>query len=321
MAKKVHYFNIFITKEGKRTSYKLNHIFDKYINPLQDDKKLKICNGKPLALNNYILPSTNEGGKQGNRRTIAMADYRNKKPFQGKKGTADRKNIEGDVLDVTRAVIFPDEYLMVVEYNHTGCRAKGICEYIERFLPEEQDLKCEFKQIQRNDILDKVLNSTHIKSINVTLDTTVTGVVDNFFDYEAVEEREKTSMFAQLMKQSIDTSKQIDSSIAMFGFKEGRKRNKMAYKDIVKFISLIDLASEAVQSVQVKYIDPDTNKEMTKNLKTEAFIEDEINEIDEIGVLGDEFIRDEILNLYESKGKEIKSKYKDFGSLVNIDIR
>ncbi|EAF5461930.1 TPA_asm: hypothetical protein GYS69_13295 [Listeria monocytogenes] len=320
MSKKVHYFNIFITKDGKRTTYKLNHIFDHLIYPLRDEMKLKICEGKTFALNNYILPSSTEGGEQGKRRTIAMADYKNKKPFQGKKGTADRKNINGDVLDVTRAVIFPSEYLLAVEYNHNGCKAKGISKYIERFLPEDSNLKCEIKQIQRDDILDKVLRSKHIQSVYVTLDTTITGTFDNFFDFKTDEKKKKTSIFTTLMEKSFDTSKQIDSSIAVFGFGEGRSRNRMVYKEIINFIDMIDLNNDAIKNLKVRYYDPDTNEKMEKDLKTDAYIEDTINEIEEIDVQADETIRDEIIAVYEKRGKEIKKKYKSYGDLINIDI-
>ncbi|MBC1247333.1 hypothetical protein [Listeria booriae] len=318
MEKTVHYYNIFITKNGKRTSYKLNHFFDKLIYPLKDDKKLKICSKKSIALNKYIMPDAKIGGNEANIRTMAFAEYRNDKPFLGKKGTSRREDIPDDVLEVTRCVLFPNDFLIAVEYNHKGCKAGHIVTYIERFFPADQDLSIEIKQVQQNNILDKVLKSNKITSLMVHLDTSHTGVVDSLYGYAKDEERKKVSMFSQIAKKSVKTADKIGANIAMFGFSKGRRKGLIEKKDIIKFISLLDLNNPALTNLTVTFVDPDTNTPQTKNLKTEAFIADII--YTDKDSPGDELMRDEIMALYNGKRDALKKMHSRFKPLINIEL-
>ncbi|MBK2004175.1 hypothetical protein JI641_14420 [Listeria ivanovii subsp. londoniensis] len=318
MAKKIHYYNIFVTKKGEKSTYKLNHIFDKFIYPLDEQMKLKNCKTKPISLNNYLMPDLGIGGREGNFRTMAFADYRDDKPYLGEKGTNKREEIEDDVFEVTRSVIFPDDYLIAVEYNHAGCKAGHVAEYIRRFLPTDQDLDIEIIQIQQNDMLNKVLRSNSIKEIMVTIDASIAGVLDGLYDFKAKEEEKKSPIFTQIVEDSVDTAKEIGASKAVFGFGQGRKKNVIKQKEIISFINLLDINNPSLINLTVTFIDPDTHEKIVKNLKTESFIEDEICE----GSFtpGDENVRDEIIDSYNKRGASVKNKYKDFPSLININI-
>ncbi|MEE9724883.1 hypothetical protein [Listeria seeligeri] len=318
MTKKVHYYNIFVTKDGERTTYKLNHIFDQFIYPLDDQCKIKNCNTKPISLNNYLMPDFSVGGREGNFRTIAFADYRDEKPFLGEKGTDKREEIKEDVLEVTRSVIFPDDYLIAVEYNHRGCKAGHVAEYIRRFLPPEQDLDIEIIQIQQNNMLNKVLRSNSIKEIMVTVDASMDGVLNNFYDFKAKEVEGKEPLITQILKDSVSTAKGIGANKAVFGFGQGKKKNLIEQKEIIKFISLLDINNPSLLNLTVTFIDPDTKAKLVKNLKTESFIEDEICE--ENASPGDEVVRDEIIDSYNKRGNSVKNKYKDYNELKNINI-
>lgn len=318
MGKKIHYYNIFVTKKGEKTTYKLNHIFDKFIYPLDEQVKLKNCNTKPISLNNYLMPGLGIGGREGNFRAMAFADYRDDKPYLGQKGTNKREEIKDDVFEVTRSVIFPDDYLIAVEYNHIGCKAGHVAEYIRRFLPINQDLDIEIIQIQQNDTLNKVLRSKSIKEIMVTIDASVAGVLNGLYDFKAKEKENKTSLLENLTKDSVNTAKEIGANKAVFGFGQGKKKNVIKQKEIISFIKLLDFNNPSLINLTVTFIDPDTNDKVVKNLKTESFIEDEICE--GYSTPGDEIIRDEVIESYKKRGANVKDKYKDFPNLLNIDI-
>lgn len=316
MAKKINYFNIFVKAGKDLTSYKLHNIFDKFISSIDEEQKLKNCSDKSISLNNYIIPDISIGGKQGNYRTIAMAEYRDDKPYAGKKGTSERKNIPDDVFEITRALLVPDEYLMIVEYNHRGCKAAHIGQYIKKFLPDEE-FEIVLKQVQQDDVLDKVFKSPNITSLEITIDASITGVVNNLYDYRG----DNKPVFVQLTEKSIQTAKDIDANTATFGFSKGQKAGKISHKDIINFIRMMDLNNDGLKKFSVTFIDPDTNKKRNVNLKSEAFISDSIEELEHITSReADEFMRDELLRVYNQKGNEVKSKYKTFGPLKNIDI-
>lgn len=316
MGKRVNYFNVFVKEGEDLTSYKLHNVFDKFIYLIAEEQKLKNCSEKSIALNNYIIPDSSTGGRQGDYRTVAMAEYRDDKPYTGKKGTSERKDIPGDVFEITRALLVPDEYLMIIEYNHRGCKASHIGQYIKKFLLDEK-LEVVVKQVQQDDILDKVLKSPNITSLEIAIDASITGVVNNLYNHRGDDK----SVFFHLTQKSVQTAEDIGANTATFGFSKGRKAGKISHKDIITFIHMMDLNNDGLKKLSVTFIDPDTNKERNVNLKTEAFISDSIEELEGISSIeADEYMRDELLRIYSQKGKEVKSKYKTFGPLKNIDI-
>lgn len=247
MSKTIHFYNCFLKNNGMRTTINLSTFLDRvYLtDPNEKFRQLKVGE---MSLPDMIQPNPTDVNTFQNR-SVGIAKYREKKPYTGQKRTDQTNVITADVLEMTGVVAIPQEYLLLIEYNHYGARPAHIQAYLNSYLPKtDADLwEVELIPIQPERGFDDVLESDEIRSIEFKMNLQI--------PLPRIEANEgEISILGELLQLSRDAHESFGANTATICFGNGRSRQEtINANDLINLLQTLDLDSEVFESIKVKY--------------------------------------------------------------------
>lgn len=276
MSKTIHFYNCFITHNGNRTTINLSDFLDAVYLKDPNDKFRNLRAGE-MSLPDMIEPDPNDVNTYQNR-SVGVAKYRDKKPYTGQKRTDQANIITQDVLELTSMTAIPNEYLLIIEYNHYGARPSHIQSYLDSFLPkgEGDRWEVEFIPIEPERGIGDVLGSNDIRYIEFKLNLQVPmpGV-------EAINA--DVSLIGDVLGLARSAREGFGANTATVCFGNGRNRQEtINAEQLIELIRVLDLDSDAFESVKVRYKSPTTRNVEFIDLKNAGILKRVIME-EEIG--------------------------------------
>ncbi|MCT6924506.1 DUF6731 family protein [Metasolibacillus sp.] len=263
MATTIQFFNVFLKNNRGYTSISVSDFLDGIIS-LDEGKRYVHNSHGEYSLIEMLLPNMNPNNNSMDR-LVGFANYRDKKPFTGRRGTDEKKEIAGDVLELTTCLFIPDYHLAVIEYNHFGARPKHIERYLNAFLPTSGGWYFEMIPIETEGSFQKIRSSNDIRGIEIKLDL-MTGL-SNLFNSEG----NKIQSITSAINSTAESFREIGANIATINLGQGRYRNSpMEFDELINFLQAIDMENDNIASVKVKYRNPTSGKLETADLKNEG---------------------------------------------------
>lgn len=270
MSKTVYFYNCYINNNGEKTNISLTQLLDRII-VLQENQRYKEFNNGAFSIIHMNIPDPASQNFQD--RTIAIASYRDRKPFLGTRGEDRAEEINDDVLEMTTCLFIPTYDMVMIEYNHYGCRPKNIEKYLSSFLPstEENNWNVELIEIEPELGITDIRESNDIKKIELQLDLTTNArrqVLSN-------QQNETVSIFENLINQTVNVQNQFGGNVGTITLGNGRKReNQLDRRMIIELLNSLDLESDLFAAVKVTYKSPSRRKVITQDLKNQGVFKD-----------------------------------------------
>ncbi|WP_144499785.1 DUF6731 family protein [Bacillus sp. FDAARGOS_235] len=273
MSRSIQYYNCFLTLNGEKTDTNISDFLDAIIvvDPPQRFKRTKYG---PSAMIHMAPPVMDPRDPRFSNRRISVGKYRDRnKPYLGTMGTDRAIPIQDDVLELTSCVFIPEHYMVLIEYNHHGCRPTNIENYFNSFLPNNPQNQWAFELIPIQTTLGMrdIEQSNDIRNIEFKLDL-VTGERRNIFR-NGMEEQENTSLIGNIINTTVDSHLDFGANTASIAFGNGRQRlDVIQSQRLIELIRTLDFESEIFESVKVRYKSQTTNKVEDIDLKNEGVL-------------------------------------------------
>lgn len=264
MSNTIYFYNVFITKDGQKTTISVPDFLDSIIVLGEKNRFIKNSYGE-FSMIEMLPPNNNYDGNTLDR-VVGFAQYREKKPFSGQKGTDKRNEIKDDIFELTTSLFIPSYHLMVTEYNHFGARPNHIEHYLNSFLPIDKGWCIEFVPIKVEDSLNSVLKAQEIKSIEIKLD--LGSYHSNLFEKIPQKIQSITSAISNVAGEFKKTGAQVATIV----LGQGRKKEQLELKQILLLLEVLETESDAIASVKVKYIANGEKKAQEVNLKNSGIL-------------------------------------------------
>ncbi|WP_264737296.1 DUF6731 family protein [Cytobacillus firmus] len=273
MSKTVYYYNCYITYNGEKTTIPLTQLLDNLIG-LQENQRYKEFNNGSFSLIHMNFPDPNSQNFQD--RTVAIASYRERKPFLGTRGIDRADEIDDDVLEMTTCMFIPTYDMVMIEYNHFGCRPRNIEVYLSSFLPKDEDNSwaVELIEIEPELGLTDIRESNDIRKIELQLDLTTNSrrqIVRH-------QQQEPVSIFANLISRTVDVQNQFGGNVGSIILGNGRKKENLLDRQmIIELLNSLDLESDLFAAIKVTYYSPNRRRVITQDLKNQGVLKDVID--------------------------------------------
>lgn len=301
MTTKLLYFNAFICKNGLKTNYPIEVFLDDMMT-----KKTAVTRYKDLKSGSYTMnkmrPPVQE--KETKNRTVWVGKYREKKPFQGLKRSDVVNPIPGDVFEPATFLFIPGSQLVVMDYNHIGCKDKGLCDYFNSFLRNsdglnEDEPRWSFELIALKDKkgFDLIEASDQIKSIQIEFLTT-----SSYLPELVKKEAENKTLIEELIGDTVNVATKVGANVTTLTLKQSRYKNKMKVNLLTSMLAALDLNSEGIISVKVSFVNKNTRKMEYIDLKHDGLASDFILEGDNSN--GFEYLASNISEFYYGIGNK-----------------
>lgn len=275
MSTTIQFFNCFLTRNGNKTNVSVADFLDGIIS-LEETTRYLENNYGAYSLLEMLMPNLNPNQNSLDR-IVGFANYRDKKPYLGNRGTDQMDEITGDILELSTCLFIPTYHLAVIEYNHFGARPRHIERYLNSFLPKNEDDYWDFEliPIETSTTIHDIRESADIRNVEIKLD--LLSSETNIF--EEVETPE--SITYQMLSQSIEAYREVGANIATISLGQGRHRsNPMEFTTLINLLNALDLESDIFASVKVRYKSLRTRKVETADLKNEGLLKRVIMEND-----------------------------------------
>jgi len=276
MSTTIHFYNCFLRHNGNITNNSVSDFLDGVIS-LDEGQRFVDNELGEYSLIEMIMPTQNPNNNQLDR-IVGFANYRDKKPFLGTRGTDQKQEINGDILELTTALFIPYYHLAIIEYNHFGARPKHIERYLNQFLPKEDGnhWDFEFMQIETQNSFNDIRQSNDIRNIELKLD--LLSNQTNIFEEDVAQE----SITYRLLNSPIQAYRDFGANVATISLGQGRhKSNPMDFDTLLSLLQVIDLESDVFASVKVRYHSPTARRLVTADLKNEGVLKKVILENEE----------------------------------------
>ncbi|KZD35262.1 DUF6731 family protein [Bacillus cereus] len=287
MSKTIHYYNCFITQNGVKTNISLTNLLDDLI-VINPQMLFKSTNFGNISLIDMKLPDPNSPTFQN--RTVTFGKFRDQKPFLGNMGTRRADEIVDDVLELTTAVFIPNSNLVMIEYNHHGCRPVHLQHYLSHFLPsdENESWMVEFVKIEPPLGFNDVRHSPKINSIEFTLNL-IAPAPNNFLDNQ-----EDESLILNILRPTLESHAAFGANKATITFSNGRIRREVMHPErLIELVAALDYdENDVFESIKVKYDSPATGNSEHIDLKNAGVLKRIIMQNDDH--TGWEYIGDQI---------------------------
>lgn len=271
MKRKVYYYNPYIEINGQKTDIPFFRLLDYVYTLTPADKHRNVRTGE-YSLIKMRNPANNLHG-DFNDRSVCLADYREKKPKIGERGSNRYEDIDDDVIESTNFFYQYSSNLLVMEYNHYGAKALQFESYMSSFLPvdEHNAWSVILEEIPAEIGLQDVLDSNNIKSLELKLD--LSRAQQRLF----VEENHPQSITLNAIENVANSQSEIGGNVAMVFFGNGRKKeNHLQTEEVKNIIRSLDLESETYINIRVNYLSPALGKKNEIDLKNVHILKDEV---------------------------------------------
>ena len=138
----IQYFNVFLCRNGEKTNYDLSKLIDKIRVSSPVERTVKLGSQHTMFMNNSRNPSSSRTSGSSldgleylpRNRTVWIGKYRSEKPYEGKIGEEEIKQIDGDLFEPSVCLIIPTSYLFLMERKFLGPSINQIGEYLSSFI-------------------------------------------------------------------------------------------------------------------------------------------------------------------------------------------
>ena len=138
----IQYFNVFLCRNGEKINYDLSKLIDKIRVSSPVERTVKLGSQHTMFMNNSRNPSSSRTSGSSldgleylpKNRTVRIGKYRSEKPYEGKIGEEEIKQIDGDLFEPSVCLIIPTSYLFLMERKFLGPSINQIGEYLSSFI-------------------------------------------------------------------------------------------------------------------------------------------------------------------------------------------
>lgn len=299
MTTRLLYYNAFICKNGKKTNFPISKFLDYLMTSKTPEDRYKDLKNGSYTMNKMRPP--NQEKESGNR-SVWVGKYREKKPFSGQRKTDIVNPIAGDVFEPATCLFIDSSHLLVMEYNHVGCKDKGLVEYFNSFLHNSSGLDdsnpqwtFELEPLKNGKGLDVISHSSQIKAVSIDFLTK-----SSFLSELVKEDAQNKGIIEELVGNTINVAKKVGASVTTLSLKQSRFKDKMDINILTALLASLDLSSQGIVSVKVTYKNSQSKKTETIDLKHEGLLSDIILEGDNSN--GFEFIASNLSEYYYGLG-------------------
>lgn len=301
LSRTIYYYNIYITRNGRKTDIPLESLIDAII-PMTDTGKF--WNIKKLSL---LFAKQIDASHPINclNRSIGIAKYRDSyKPYTGRIGTNIANPINDDVIEFTNFFYIGQHRQIAMEYNHFGSRHNEIAAYLSSFLPkggagDYWDVVLE--PIETSVGVTDVRNAEKVFSVEFTIDCT--HEIDRTFETE--------SFFGDFIEKTINSHNEFGANVATVRFGNGRKRiDVIEANQLVRLLNHLNFEDDVFASVKVDYLSPTTGRRESIDLKNQNILKSIIMEGDT--ATGYEYILDQMEVKYTTDNRPGSTAFRQF---------
>lgn len=232
----------------KHNNKVINTYLDSILEKIESNSRennLRNINNYPTIVNKYNKDFNNSNQKGG----IIYKYRENYKPYIGDLNNNNITPIDKTIVETTTFLYDTNIKCICLEYNKEGTSEKEFKHYFESFLPENYSLELETVYNQTD--LDKVLNSSQIRSLELKLN--LNSNENDIFSEGIEKDQNIKDLFSGLMNGCIDAGNNLEANFAYWKFDLGRFKGSFNFQSFQKIMEIFNIDSEKIESMKVKF--------------------------------------------------------------------
>lgn len=320
----IQYFNVFLCRNGEKTNYDLSKLIDIIRVSSPVERTVKLGSQHTMFMNNSRNPlSSRTSGSSldgleylPRNRTVWIGKYRSEKPYEGKIGEEEIKQIDGDLFEPCVCLIIPTSYLFLMERKFLGPSINQIGEYLSSFIKSnDPNIKysVKFEPMKTDSLKPLIEASESIKSIVIQIKNEGFQLSSLFPN---INDSNKT-LLEKLFGNMIEVSEELDINTTTVAFKKSRYKREMDIKRIDGILKLLNSSDKNLISAKVEFLNPETHRFDEVDLKKDGFYI-----LEKTSLKTEDF--DKLANLmtehyYNDQNRNKDLYYTAFGSLLSVE--
>lgn len=321
---KIQYYNVFLCKNGERTDFDMSLLVDFIASKNNQERTVRLGSQNILFLNRLRkikigqdadgTTLTNHEFLKGNR-SFWLGKFRNEKPYEGKVGTDEIKEIDGDLFEPSMCLLIPSAHLFLLERKFLGPSIKQIEEYFEEFIKSKipnTNFTVRFEPITKETLRNLLPASESIKSITIQIKNEGFQLSNLF---PSAQGNSKT-LLEKLFGNMIEVSEELDINTTTIVFKKGRFKREMSIGKIDNILKLMNAEDKNLISAKVTFKNPITHAIDSFDLTTDGFYvtEKTSRKYERFEVLADLMTE----HYYDDEKGSKNMEYLKFGNLLPL---
>lgn len=267
---RVAFYNVFMEEEIVEENKSHNKLTDISLLGLLDHISTLDSENRTVKLSDdcfYSLPQFRDLGN--NRRAFWIGKFLKDKPYNGKIGTDDVKEIVGEAYQPVVGIFDATNRMLVVETTMVGPKKAKIEEFFNSYICEEEgngNTKYELKMIRQksNTTINEIDDRTEILGVYLQIR------VDEYNSDNFQRNRDGQNMLVALTDRNVAFGKEYKANVISIALQKGRYKNdlKNTIIDVVRTINAEDTSLISAK-VDVKF---PSGKKDTIDLKGNKFM-------------------------------------------------
>ena len=320
----IQYFNAFLCRNGEKTNYDLSKLIDKIRVSSPVERTVKLGSQQTIFMNDSREPlfsRTSGSSLDGfeylpSNRTVWIGKYRSEKPYEGKIGEEEIRQIDGDLFEPSVCLIIPTSYLFLMERKFLGPSINQIGEYLSSFIKSNDPnvkYSVKFEPMKTDSLKPLIEASESIKSIEIQIKNEGFQLSNLFPN---INDSNKT-LLEKLFGNMIEVSEELDINTTTVAFKKSRYKREMDIKRVDGILKLLNSSDKNLISAKVEFLNPETHRFDEVDLKKDGFYI-----LEKTSLKTENF--DKLANLmtehyYDDQNSNKDLYYTSFGSLLSVN--
>ena len=320
----IQYFNVFLCRNGEKTNYDLSKLIDKIRVSSPVERTVKLGSQQTIFMNDSREPlfsRTSGSSLDGfeylpSNRTVWIGKYRSEKPYEGKIGEEEIRQIDGDLFEPSVCLIIPTSYLFLMERKFLGPSINQIGEYLSSFIKSNDPnvkYSVKFEPMKTDSLKPLIEASESIKSIEIQIKNEGFQLSNLFPN---INDSNKT-LLEKLFGNMIEVSEELDINTTTVVFKKSRYKREMDIKRVDGILKLLNSSDKNLISAKVEFLNPETHRFDEVDLKKDGFYI-----LEKTSLKTENF--DKLANLmtehyYDDQNSNKDLYYTSFGSLLSVN--
>ena len=320
----IQYFNAFLCRNGEKTNYDLSKLIDKIRVSSPVERTVKLGSQQTIFMNDSREPlfsRTSGSSLDGfeylpSNRTVCIGKYRSEKPYEGKIGEEEIRQIDGDLFEPSVCLIIPTSYLFLMERKFLGPSINQIGEYLSSFIKSNDPnvkYSVKFEPMKTDSLKPLIEASESIKSIEIQIKNEGFQLSNLFPN---INDSNKT-LLEKLFGNMIEVSEELDINTTTVVFKKSRYKREMDIKRVDGILKLLNSSDKNLISAKVEFLNPETHRFDEVDLKKDGFYI-----LEKTSLKTENF--DKLANLmtehyYDDQNSNKDLYYTSFGSLLSVN--
>lgn len=320
----IQYFNAFLCRNGEKTNYDLSKLIDKIRVSSPVERTVKLGSQQTIFMNDSREPlfsRTSGSSLDGfeylpSNRTVWIGKYRSEKPYEGKIGEEEIRQIDGDLFEPSVCLIIPTSYLFLMERKFLDPSINQIGEYLSSFIKSNDPnvkYSVKFEPMKTDSLKPLIEASESIKSIEIQIKNEGFQLSNLFPN---INDSNKT-LLEKLFGNMIEVSEELDINTTTVVFKKSRYKREMDIKRVDGILKLLNSSDKNLISAKVEFLNPETHRFDEVDLKKDGFYI-----LEKTSLKTENF--DKLANLmtehyYDDQNSNKDLYYTSFGSLLSVN--